>query len=77
MKKDNYKINQNFKPLSSEQIESHKDFDQLLEIFNTAPSSETPSEFTGAPRRRWLYPVIAMAAAGLVGILMMVLNPVI
>jgi len=63
MKKDNYKINQNFKPLSSEQIES------------TAPSSETPSEFTGAPRRRWLYPVIAMAAAGLVGILMMVLNP--
>ena len=74
MKKDNYKINQNFKPLSSEQIESHKDFDQLLETFNTAPSSETPSEPTGAPRR-WLYPVIAMAAAGLVGILMMVLNP--
>ena len=74
MKKDNYKINQNFKPLSSEQIESHKDFDQLLETFNTAPSSETPSELNGAPRR-WLYPVIAMAAAGLVGILMMVLNP--
>ena len=75
MKKDNYKINQDFKPLSREQIEAHKDFDQLLETFNaTAAQPETPVEVTGAPRR-WIYPVLAMAAAGLVGVLMMVLNP--
>ena len=72
--KENYKINQNFKPLSREQIEAHKDFDQLLETFNSTAQPETPVEVTGAPRR-WIYPVLAMAAAGLVGVLMMVLNP--
>ncbi len=75
MKKDNYKINQDFKPISSEQIETHKDFDELLKTFNTAAQPEPTPEITGVPRRRWLYPVIAMAAAGLVGVLMMVLNP--
>jgi len=75
MKKDNYKISQDFKPITSEQIEAHKNFDELLKTFNTASQPETSPEITGAPRRRWLYPVIAMAAAGLVGVLMMVLNP--
>lgn len=75
MKKDNYKINKDFKPLSSEQIEAHKNFDQLLETFNTTAQPETPEAVNGAPRYRWIYPVLAMAAAGLVGVLMMVLNP--
>jgi len=75
MKKDNYKITKDFKPLSSEQIESHKNFDELLKTFNATAQPETPAEVTGAPRHRWIYPVLAMAAAGLVGVLMMVLNP--
>lgn len=74
MKKDNYKINQDFKPLSSEQIEAHKDFDKLLENFNTTAQPETPEAVTGAPRR-WIYPVLAIAAVGLIGVLMIVLNP--
>ena len=77
MKKDNYKINQDFKPLSSEQIEGHKNFDELLKTFNATAQPETSSAVNGAPapRHRWIYPVLAMAAAGLVGVLMMVLNP--
>jgi len=77
MKKDNYKINQDFKPLSSQQIEGHKNFDELLETFKATAQAETPSSVNGAPapRHRWIYPVLAMAAAGLVGVLMMVLNP--
>ena len=75
MKKDNYKIKQNFKPLSKEQIESHKDFDGLLKKFNTTAQPETPNSVEGTPRYRWIYPVLAMAAAGLVGVVMMILNP--
>ena len=75
MKKDNYNINKDFKPLSSEQIDSHKNFDELLKKFNTATQPESIPPVEGAPRYRWIYPVLAMAAAGLIGVLMMVLNP--
>ncbi len=75
MKKDNYNINKDFKPLSSEQIDSHKNFDELLKKFNTATQPESTPPVESAPRYRWIYPVLAMAAAGLIGVLMMVLNP--
>lgn len=84
MKKDNYKINSDFKPLSSDQIGKHADFDKLLEQFKNNPLEKASSESntpvvkmepTQRPGRPWLYPLLAAVAAALVGVMMMVLNP--
>ena len=66
MKPDNYKINLNSEPLSSEDIAKHMDFDALLEQVQTTP--EPPQQ---KPYIRWMgYAVGAIAlAASLIGAL--------
>lgn len=76
MDKDNYKIIKNPQPLSSEQIKQHQDFDALLKQVTTNPDSATDTPSTAQPAiRRWLYPALALAAAAIVGFVMLVLNP--
>jgi len=84
MKKNNYKINSNFTPLTPEQIGKHTDFEALLEQFKNAPQEQASPDSdapvvkmkpTERPSRRWLYPVLAAVAAALVGVVMMVINP--
>jgi len=55
-----------------------KEIANLLEITESnakVKTYRTPNSVEGTPRYRWIYPVLAMAAAGLVGVVMMILNP--
>ena len=61
MENNHYNINLNPKPLSSEEIAKHKDFDGLLEQFNATPPPKKPSGI------KPLYYIIGTIAAGLLG----------
>ncbi len=70
MKKNNYNIKRNPPKLSSKDIEQHKDFDALLNQFETSPASNSSTSNTssGSNIIRPLYIISGAVAAALIGL---------